>query len=117
MRPISTLLLALLLVGGTAACGGSSSSTPVTRTVTLTWNANRESGVNKAGGGYRVSIVGQPDVVVPWVSGPAAPTTTTVQLPSGTYTVSIRAYAALDATGGTAGSVSAPSQTVTVNVP
>ncbi len=118
MRLLATLLLALLLVGGTSACGsGSGSSGPTTRNVVLTWNANREAGVNKAGGGYRVSIVGQPDVNVPWVSGPAAPTTTTLALASGTYTVSIKAYAALDASGGTTGSTSAASQTITVVVP
>lgn len=118
MRLLATLLLALLLVGGTSACGsGSGSSSPTSHTVTLTWNANREAGVNKAGGGYRVSIAGQPDVNVPWVSGPAAPTTTSLTLMSGTYTVSIKAYAALDVSGGTAGNTSASSQTLTVVVP
>jgi hypothetical protein len=109
IAPMAVLLLAGLL----AACS-SSSSTP-TRTVTLTWNQNRESGVNRAGGGYRVSIRGQPVIDVPYVSGSAAPTTTTVQLPLGSYAVT--AYAALDAQGGTTGSESAASQSITITVP
>jgi hypothetical protein len=73
--------------------------------------------VNRSGGGYRVSIVGQPTVDVPYVSGATAPTTTTVKLAQGTYTVTVVAYAALDAQGGTAGSQSAPSGAITVTVP
>lgn len=101
---------------------GGGSKTPATtapgHVVTLSWNANREAGVNAPGGGYRISISGQAPVDVPWVSpGPLAPTTKDVTLPSGSYTVSIAAYAALDAQGGAAGSVSAPSQALTVVVP
>jgi hypothetical protein len=85
--------------------------------VALTWDANRETGVNAPGGGYRISIGGQPDIDVPYVSGPSAPTSTSVRLPSGSYTAVIRAYAALDKQGGSGGTVSAPSQPITVNVP
>lgn len=87
------------------------------RTVTLSWAANRERGVNQAGGGYRISIVGQPTVGVPWLSGPLAPTSQDVSLASGSYTVSIRAYAALDAQGGSTGTLSAPSQSIAVTIP
>lgn len=114
MRAPTRYVSAVLLAGLLAACGGS--GTP-TRAVTLSWNENRESGVNEAGGGYRVSVTGQPTVDVPYVSGAAAPTTTVVQLLPGTYTVSVVAYAALDVRGGTSGSVSAPSQSITVTVP
>jgi hypothetical protein len=108
-------LMAALLLGGLAACG--SSSTPAGRNVVITWNANKESGVNKAGGGYRVQIDTQTPIDVPYVSGAAAPTTTTVQLGSGTYAITVVAYAALDARGGTSGANSSPSQATAVTVP
>jgi len=106
---------ALLLVGAMSACGGSSS--PSGRTVTISWAPNRDAGVNKTGGGYRITIPGQPTVNVPYVSGSAAPTSTDVTLPSGTYTVTVVAYAALDAQGGATGSSSAPSTPITLSVP
>jgi hypothetical protein len=110
-------LLLVLLAAGLSACGGGGGSSPPPRAVVLAWQANHESGVNRAGGGYRVSISGQPTVDVPWTSGSAAPTSTTVLLQPGSYTVTVLAYAALDAQGGVTGSVSAPSQSLTVIVP
>lgn len=86
-------------------------------TVTLAWAPNHEKGVNSTGGGYEVSISGQPTINVPYASGPTAPTSTVTALQTGTYTVNVRAYAALDAQGGSTGSLSAPSQSLTVNVP
>ena len=104
-----------------AACGGGGASAPpppvTTHSVALSWQPNRDSGVNRAGGGYQVSISGQPMVIVPYASGPAAPTSTKVMLTTGAYTVTVRAFAALDAQGGNSGSVSAPSQVLNVNVP
>jgi len=110
---------ALLLAVGVSACGGGGASpAPVTtHSVTLAWQANRESGVNRAGGGYQVLISGQPMIVVPYASGPTAPTSTVTALQTGTYAVTVTAFAALDAQGGGAGSVSAPSQSLIVNVP
>jgi hypothetical protein len=84
-----------------------------THTVTLTWAPNHESGVNSTGGGYQVSISGQPTINVPYT----APTSTIVLLNTGTYTVTVRAFAALDAQGGSTGSLSAPSTPITVKVP
>lgn len=108
----------LSLVDCSGGGGGGVSSTPsTTHSVTLSWNQNRESGVNKAGGGYAVSITGQPTITVPYVSGRSAPTTTTVVLNTGTYTVTVRAYAALDAQGGGTGSISAQSNPYTLFVP
>jgi hypothetical protein len=110
------VLVGLLVAIGVAACGGGGggSDTPAPTptptptptplgpaTVTISWNANRESGVNRAGGGYEVSVTGQQTRDVPYASGSAAPTSTTFTLNSGTYTASVRAYAALDAQGGT----------------
>ena len=110
-----SLALSISLLG----CGGSGSPpTPVTtHSVTLTWAPNHESGVNSAGGGYQVSISGQPMINVPYVSGPTATTSATTSLQTGSYVVTVRAYAALDPQGGRAGSQSAPSQSLTVIVP
>ncbi|MBI3529536.1 MAG: fibronectin type III domain-containing protein [Betaproteobacteria bacterium] len=86
-------------------------------TVTLAWAPNHENGVNSAGGGYQVSISGQPTIEVPYAAGPTAPTSTVTTLQTGTYTVTVRAFAALDAQGGSSGRLSAPSQSLTVVVP
>ena len=112
---------AVFLAAALSACGGggaASSSPPVTtHSVVLAWEPNRESGVNRAGGGYQVSISGQPTIIVPYTAGPAAPTTTMVSLNTGSYTVAVRAFAALDPQGGDTGSLSAPSQPLTLIVP
>jgi hypothetical protein len=113
-------MVPVLLVAGCGGGGGSAPpppQPPTQHSVTLSWQANRDSGVNRAGGGYQVSISGQPMIIVPYTSGPAAPTSTQVTLMTGTYTVTVRAFAALDSQGGNSGSVSAPSQVLTVNVP
>lgn len=114
----SVLLCSLALV----ACGGGGGEgdpgtppPPGSRTVTLTWDPNRESGVNRAGGGYEVSISGQPTKDVPYTAGSAAPTSITVHLPPGTYAISVRAYAALDPQGGNSRNFSA-GQGLTLNV-
>ena len=96
---------ALLCFLALAACGGGGNEpghSAGSRTVTLTWDANRESAVNRAGGGYEVFINsnGNGDGCctfdVPYSGGPAAPTSITVQLSPGSYLVSVRAYGALD---------------------
>ena len=115
------LVVASLFVVVLSSCGsggGGSSSPPVTNhTVTLAWAPNHEKGVNSAGGGYQVAISGQPTINAPFTSGLAAPTSTVTTLQTGTYTVTVRGYAALDAQGGSIGSLSAPSQPFTVIVP
>ena len=85
--------------------------------VTLSWAPNHEKGVNSLGGGYRVSITGQAPIIVPYTSGPTAPTSTATTLQTGIYSVTVVAFAKLDAQGGAGGSMSAPSQTLTVVVP
>jgi hypothetical protein len=113
---------ALLLAVGVAACGGGGGGSPpppvpvTTHTVTLNWQANRESGVNLAGGGYLVTISGQPTIVVPFAGGQTA-TSTVVSLDTGSYAVTVRAFAALDLQGGNTGNASANSQVLIVNVP
>jgi len=120
VKRIAGLLVLFLLVGcggGGGGGGGGGSTPPATYTVTLNWASNHESGVNSTGGGYQVLISGQSAINVPYTSGPTAPTSTTVPLQAGTYTVTVKAYAALDAQGGGGGSLSAPSTPITVNVP
>ncbi len=104
-----------------SACGGGgggSNSTPsTTHVVSLYWAANHENGVNSLGGGYQVLVNGQTAATVPYTSGALAPTSTMISLATGVYTVTVRAYAALDAQGGGSGTYSAASQPTLVTVP
>jgi hypothetical protein len=114
----ASLLIALILSAcGGGGGGGAPAPVPTTHSVTLVWTPNHEKGVNSTGGGYQVSVSGQPTIDVPYVSGPAAPISKIVSLNTGTYSVTVRAYAALDAQGGSTGSLSAASAPITVNVP
>src|SRR5262245_37769856 len=110
IRGCGMLLCSLVLAACGGGGGGGDSGPPQARTVSVNWTSNRESGVNSAGGGYEVTISGQAPVDVPYTSGPLAPTSTSKFLQPGTYTVTVRAYAALDPTGGTARTFSAPTQ-------
>lgn len=90
-----------------------------TAAVTVSWAPNRESAVNGPGGGYRVyygtapniDIAGADMAVVPYLSGPSAPTTITLVLPSGTYYFKVVAYSTLNSGG------SKPSQEVSFTTP
>ena len=97
-------MLAALALG---ACGGDSDEDLAPMGVTISWEANREVGVNQAGGGYEVRVAGQPVIDLPYASGSSAPTSVTVKLLPGSHTVSVRAYAALDPQGGTTRTFSA----------
>ncbi len=119
IRLAAVVLAASAHLAGCGGGGGGSSPPPpvvvTNHTVTLSWAPNHEKGVNSTGGGYRVSISGQSmPISVPFTS-----TSIMTTLQTGTYTVTVTAFAALDAQGGTtgAGSVSAPSQSLIVNVP
>ncbi len=120
IRLAAVVLAASAHLAGCSGGGGGSSPPPppvvvTNHTVTLSWAPNHEKGVNSTGGGYLVSISGQSmPISVPFTS-----TSIMTTLQTGTYTVTVTAFAALDAQGGTtgAGSVSAPSQTLTVSVP
>jgi hypothetical protein len=86
--------------------------------VTLSWTANREKGVNSVGGGYTLTISGQAAPInVPYVSGVAAPTSKVVSLYTGSYTATVKAYAALDVNGGNTGSTSLPASAISITVP
>jgi len=102
---------------GTQSCKASSGVCSSNHQVTISWAANRESGVNSAGGGYKVAITGQPVIDVPFASGTATPTSTVTTLAPGSYSVTVKAYAALDAQGGSSGSTSVASQSVPITVP
>lgn len=121
-RSIKFLLLIIsftLLLSACSGSGGGGGAPSSTHTVTLTWNPNHEKGVNSAGGGYQISIGGQPvpiDVPFNAASG-VTPTSKVVTLSAGTYTATISAYAALDANGGSTGSTSANSSSITIKVP
>lgn len=107
------LMVALSACGG----GGGSATASTIHSVSLSWAANHETGVNSAGGGYQVLVNGRVAATIPYASGSFAPTSTTLSLATGTYSVSVRAYAALDSTGGSSGNYSVASQPILVSVP
>lgn len=84
----------------------------------VSWDANRESGVNSTGGGYRVYHSTTPgfdidnaDVIdVPHASD-TTPTSTTLTLSTGTHYIKIVAYSALNPDG------SSPSDQIAVTAP
>lgn len=75
----AVFLVALFLL---AACGEGFMTIPSKGSFTVSWNASKESGVNSAGGGYRIYFAGKSGfdlsqalyVDVPYASGPLAPT-------------------------------------------
>ena len=120
--PRIALVFAIALVGcsgseGTVATAGSSPQN-TDGPVVISWTANRESAVNAPGGGYRVyysnvsgfSIAAAPFVDVPYVSGAAAPTSASLDVPAGSYFIRVVAYSALNPTG------SEPSAEIPVNL-
>ena len=99
------VLLALMIAGCSNDSGGDT-----TFTIVVNWDANRESGVNSTGGGYRVyhsttsnfDISTADFVEVPYVSGETAPTSTTLTLPLGRHYIKVVAYTALNPSGSAA---------------
>jgi hypothetical protein len=112
--------LAALFAAALAACGGGggeADSAPAgPAAVTIAWNPSRESNVNRPGGGYEVAINGMQPIDVPYVAGSTAPTSTTVTLPSGSFSITVRAYGALDAQGGATRTYSSASQVIAVRL-
>ena len=110
---IFTTLIVLSLSG----CGGGGGDVP--SITVISWDANREFSVNSPGGGYRVYYSTNPGfdistaniVDVPFVSGPAAPTSIVIPLSSGTYYIKVVAYSTLNSAG------SQPSQERLIYVP
>jgi ABC-type glycerol-3-phosphate transport system substrate-binding protein len=117
-KKMGLILFVTLISTSLFGCGGGSSGpTPTSHTVNIFWAANREAAVNSAGGGYTVAISGQSPINVPYVSGPAAPTTIAATLMSGSYSVAVTAYSALNPPGGSTGSTSVPSAAFNFSVP
>lgn len=118
-------LVSILLSACGGGGGGGGGPVPTSHAVNISWTANREAAVNSAGGGYTVSISNatnaQSPINVPYVSGPAAPATIATTLMSGSYSVTVTAYSALNPTNGSMGSTpsstSLPSATFNFSVP
>ena len=112
---IFTTLIVLSLSG----CGGGGGGGGGGGDFLISWDANREFSVNSPGGGYRVYYSTNPGfdistaniVDVPFVSGPAAPTSIVIPLSSGTYYIKVVAYSTLNSAG------SLPSQESLIYVP
>ncbi len=110
----SIALAASLLI--LSACGGGGGDAV---SASVSWSTNRELSVNSPGGGYRVYYSTNPGfdistaniVDVPFVSGPAAPTSIVIPLSSGTYYIKVVAYSTLNSAG------SQPSQESLIYVP
>lgn len=117
-KKMGLILFVTLISTSLFGCGGGSSApTPTSHTVNISWAANREAAVNSAGGGYTVAISGQSPINVPYVSGLAAPTTIAATLMTGSYSVAVTAYSALNPPGGSTGSTSVPSAAFNFSVP
>jgi len=88
VKNLSYLFILLLAVCAFSCGGGSSGS----RQVDVSWTANNETNVNKTGGGYTLYYSKQTGfdindaykIELPYESGSAAPTTTTINLTAGT---------------------------------
>ena len=106
----------LVACGGGGGGGGADSAPAGPAAVTIAWNPSRESNVNRPGGGYEVAISGMATIDVPYASGSAAPTSTIVTLPSGSFSITVRAYGALDAEGGATRTYSSASQVIGVRL-
>jgi len=107
--PILLILLALATAGCSNDNNGGRDENS-TSTIVVNWDPNRESGVNNAGGGYRVYHstipgfdIGSADFIdVPYVSGSRAPTSAELTLPSGRHYIKVVAYSALNPSGSAA---------------
>ncbi|MBE7437803.1 MAG: hypothetical protein HS115_05040 [Spirochaetales bacterium] len=130
MRNLFWILIVLLYAGCGGGGGGAPGSSGSTSSpgngdcaapcsTKISWLGNPETAVNSAGGGYRVYYPGaaggsSPVLDVPYVSGPAAPTSVTLNLESaGTYYVRVVAYSSIN----TAGSEASAETTITVYNP
>jgi len=127
------LVLVVLPVLLQISCGGGTSDSsplappPTVKTVNVSWNANRETAVNAAGGGYKlyystssgfdISDAGVSVVDVPFIAPPAATTNISLQLSSGQYYFRVVAYSALTAPWRSGGSTSVPSAQISLVVP
>lgn len=109
----------LTVLFGCGGGGGGGGPPAVSRSVQVSWTANRETAVNSPGGGYRVyssrttgfDIATASVVDVPYSAGASAPTSTLITLLTGTNFIKVVAYSALNPGG------SAPSAEASIVVP
>ena len=114
----AVVVIASAYLAGCGGGGGGGTPRPITmHAVTISWAANHEKGVNSTGGGYRVTISGQAPIDVLFNAGATPTSAPPVILQTGTYNVTVTAFAALDPQGGTTRTFSAASQILTVDVP
>lgn len=109
------------------ACGSGGGNNVSTSDVLVSWNVNKETAVNTTGGGYNVYYSqtsgfnagdsGVTVVDVPYVSGPSAPTSTTIQLTTGTYYIRVAGYSVLNRPGENDGSLSELSPEILISAP
>jgi hypothetical protein len=118
--------LRLLLVCSSLVMFSNCGSQPSATQLVLNWDANHESAVNSAGGGYRVYYAFSPNVNtstasfldVPYVSGTQAPTTVTLTNPvNGTYYFRVVAYSTFSPPNGSTIRRSSDSTEVSVGFP
>lgn len=115
-------LLYFMVGVAVVACGGGGSDTAGSDVnlvraspgnLVIRWEANRETAVNQAGGGYRVyrgltsgfDVATATMVDVPYQGGALAPTQTVLNFTPGTYYVKVTAYSALNPAGSAASPV------------
>lgn len=125
LQRLFPILLVLPFATALVACSSNSEEpgTSQVKTVTVSWEANREERVNSSGGGYLVYYsqtsgfaldgTGVTVIDVPYASGSSAPTSTQIDLASGTYYFKVVAYSAFPA----AATSSEPSAQTSVTVP
>ena len=113
------LLIIVQLVSCSQSKSGNQLSDADKKSITISWDANRESAVNTTGGGYHVhySKIQDFDISksrhkdVPYVSGNWAPVSTKLRLHPGTWYFKIVAYSSLGD-----GFVSEPSDQKTITI-
>ena len=124
------LIKLFILFGILSSCGPKLQTTAsdpnfVRTNVNVSWAANLEKSVNTTGGGYVVAYSQNPSagyseadkVTVPYVSGPTAPVSATINIPPGTYYIKIYAFSALNPPNTNAGSLSNASVASIITVP
>ena len=114
-------------VSGNALVSDQSWSFTAVAGIQISWNANPETAVNRAEGGYRVYYsttsgfnpgdVGVTVVDVPYSTGTTAPTSVLIPLSSGTYYIRVAAYSALNAPGTSGGSISTATPQISLVAP
>lgn len=119
-------LIGLLGLSMVAACSARTFQLQPPSDVLVSWTANKETAVNRVGGGYRVyhsktkgfDVASAEVTEVPYVSGDWAPTSVVLkQLSPGTYYIKVVAYSSMMLPDGSSNSVSPASPEILLSVP